>query len=105
MKYVNKQFNFKFRDVVNSFIVGVLTPTIYSIVEFFDSGVFDFTKESFIKVAVIGVTAFVANLLRKLVEPTRVIEVKPLALPPLGDDGGDKTLPPPLGDPTNPIKK
>lgn len=104
MKYINKQFNFKFRDVVNSFIVGVLTPTIYSIVEFFDGGAFDFTKESFTKVAVIGFTAFVANFLRKLVEPTRVIQVSALASPPDGG-GGEGTLPPPLGDPTHPVKK
>ena len=104
MKYISKQWQVRFRDILNSFVLGVLVPSIYTVIDYLTNKPIEFNKQSLSELLGIGLTTFVANLLRKLVEPTKVVEVKTLAEDFEGDGNGDRTNPPPVGDPTHPKK-
>ena len=110
MKYISKQWQVRFRDILNSFVLGVLVPSIYTIIDYLTNKPIEFTKQSLSELLAIGLTTFAANLLRKLVEPTKVVEVQKLSDTQPGniDDGdqqggGNTNNPPPLGgDPLKP---
>lgn len=94
MKYISKQWRINVRDFINSLYLGIIVPSLVSIQMLLDN-TSNWTWQDVCKVFIGTV---IANIIRKMAEPSKVVQITPLSKE---DDG---TNPPPMGDPTHPKK-
>lgn len=93
MRYISKQWSVTLRDFLKSLYYGALVPALVAIQGVIENGVADLSWQLLGKIAI---GSLVAHLIRKMTEPSKVIEVTKLS-----EEGN----PPPMGDPTHPPKK
>lgn len=75
MKYISKQFQINWRDFWNSLYLGAIVPALFALQELLDK---DVTQLTWQLVAKVLVSAIVGNLIRKALEPSKVVEVTAL---------------------------
>lgn len=75
MKYISKQFHINWRDLWNSLYLGAIVPVLFAIQELLDK---DVDQLSWALVVKVIVGAILGNLIRKALEPSKVVEVTAL---------------------------
>lgn len=98
IRYVAKQWTVKGRDILKSLFYGAVVPALVTIQGVIEAGGISDIDWSLIFKISLG--SIIAHIIRKLTEPTKLVEVTKLS----ADDNDDRTNPPPLGDPTHPKK-
>lgn len=113
---ISKQFSLVARDWLKSLFYAIIVPVLLKVQELIDGEKLEFDWRL---LGMVALSAGVAHILRKITEPSKVIEVNYLKdkkdPPPIGDpthpkgfmsdDDTDDNDPPPIGDPTHPPKK
>lgn len=119
INYISKQFELRSRDYLNSIYYGIAVPVLFGIQDLIANDGFSLSKDTlFEKVAMIVISAVLAHIIRKATEKSKEVTISPVEsgtivynsaesepIPNIDEDGDkdpDKTLPPPLGDPTHP---
>lgn len=108
IKYISKQWSLTARDWLKSLFYGAIVPALVTIQGIIEAGGINDINWSLIAKVAIG--SILAHLIRKLVEPTKKVEITKLADADDGDnnggnvDGSGDTNPPPIGDPLKPRK-
>ena len=98
------------RDFFISIYYGIAVPILFEVQNLIVSGGFSLTKENIVeKLGMLVVSAVLAHIIRKGSNKTKMIQVTHLRASneeeeTLTDTDPVKTLPPPLGDPTHPVR-
>lgn len=74
-KIVSKQFTLQARDWVKGLVMAVATPALVIIQQSLDAGVLVFNWKAIGMAAIAGGVAY---LIKNFIEPSKVVEVKPL---------------------------
>jgi hypothetical protein len=104
-KYISKQWSVNARDFIKSLFYGAAVPVLVELQNFLANG--DLENIDWKLLLKIAVGAIVAHIIRKLTEPTKEVQITKLSEHGGTNDftnGGDRTNPPPMGDPTHPKK-
>lgn len=108
IKYISKQWSLTARDWLKSLFYGAIVPSLVTIQGVIEAGGINDLNWSLI--AKIAIGSILAHLIRKLVEPSKEVQIVKLASNENGgnsggdNNGGGNNNPPPLGDPLKPTK-
>lgn len=75
MKYISKQFHINWRDLWNSLLLGIIVPFAVAVQEIVAK---DFDQLSWSLIGKIFVGVVLTNLVRKFMEPSKVVEITAL---------------------------